>query len=119
MSSGGAWRVATKIAASQLFANPFCYLPTFYLWTGVVFGRTLAETKEKAKREYWATLRATWAVLGSANVIMFTRIPVAYHATFIGVASFIYQNVLSLLANRDRVQQLQQRRLSENRTRTE
>ena len=98
----GASQVVAKVAASQLVANPFGYLPTFYLWTGAVLGRTLVETRDKATREYWSTLRATWAVLGTANVVMFAAVPVHYQATFMAVTSFIYQNVLSLLANRDR-----------------
>ena len=99
-AGGGVRTVAAKVVASQLLVNPFLYLPTFYLWTGGVLGRSLKETGDKAQREYWSMLKATWAVLGTANVLAFSVVPVPYQATFMAVASFAYQNVLSLLANR-------------------
>ena len=37
-----------------------------------------------------------------ANVIMFSMLPVRYHASFMAVSSFLYQNVLSLLSNKER-----------------
>lgn len=97
------WRtVLPKVAATQLFANPFLYLPTFYLWTGLVLGRSLEETKAKARREYWETLRACWLVMGAANVFMFTLISVQYQASFMAFATFCYNIILSIIANRDR-----------------
>jgi hypothetical protein len=101
---GGGWRVVlSKVAASQLLANPFLYLPTFYLWTGLVLGRSLPETVSKARREYWEVLRACWLVLGTANVFMFAVVPMRWQASFMAVATFCYNNVLSIIANRDRV----------------
>ena len=106
-AGGGLLVVAAKVGASQLIANPFFYLPTFYLWTGAVLGRSLSETHDKARREAWSVLKATWVVLGTANVLMFSVIPVSYQATFMALTSFVYQNMLSLLANRDRAKQRQ------------
>ena len=101
--AGGGWpRVAAKVAMAQLIVNPFMYLPVFYLWTGLVLRRSLKDTQDKAKREYWAMLQATWLVLGSANVVMFSVMPVRFQAVFMCGVSFVYQNILSLLANADR-----------------
>ena len=99
---GGLRSVVAKTALSQLFANPFLYLPTFYVWTGAILGRSLDETLIKARREYWPVLQACWIVLGSSNLIMFSFVPTAYQATFQAVAVFCYNTVLSLLSNTDR-----------------
>ena len=101
--AGGGWaRVAAKVAMAQLLVNPFVYLPVFYLWTGAVLRRSLKDTQAKAQREYWGMLRATWLVLGSANIVMFSVMPVRFQAVFMCGVSFVYQNILSLLANADR-----------------
>ena len=102
-AAGGQLRaVVAKTALSQLVANPFLYLPTFYLWTGAMLGRTLRETRAKARNEYWPVLRACWAVMGSANVLMFACVPAPYQASFMAGAVFCYNTVLSLLSNADR-----------------
>ena len=102
-ASGGHIRsVLTKTALSQFVANPFLYLPTFYLWTGAVLGRTLRETRAKASREYWPVLRACWVVMGTANMLMFSCVPARYQASFMAGAVFCYNTVLSLLSNADR-----------------
>ena len=101
--AAGGWRtVAAKVALSQFVANPFLYLPTFYLWTGAILGRPLAETRTKAQNEYWEVLRACWLVMGTANAACFAIVPVQLQTSFMAVAVFVYNNVLSLIANRDR-----------------
>ncbi|CAE8734407.1 unnamed protein product [Polarella glacialis] len=99
--AGGWLTVLPKVAASQLIANPFFYMPTFYLWTGLILGRTLDESITKARREYWDTLLACWAVMGTANIFMFWLIPVHYQAVFAALATFCVNLVLSLISNAD------------------
>ncbi len=101
--AAGGWRsVAAKVALCQFVANPFMYLPTFYIWTGAVLGRPFAETRAKAQREYWEVLRACWLVMGTANAACFALVPVQLQTSFMALAVFVYNNVLSLIANRDR-----------------
>ena len=90
------------MALCQFVANPFMYLPTFYIWTGAVLGRPFAETRAKAQREYWEVLRACWLVMGTANAACFALVPVQLQTSFMALAVFVYNNVLSLIANRDR-----------------
>lgn len=102
LPQGAGWRtVLPKVAANQLFMNPFLYMPTFFIWTGVILERSFEETIAKAQGEYWESLRGCWLILGGANVVMFTALPVRYHAVFMCAATFCFNVLLSLISNRD------------------
>ena len=97
------WRsLFPKLLCTQFFINPFVYLPLFYSWTGVVLGRSVEETLDKARREYWTTLRATWAIMAPFNVVNFLLIPVRHQTAALACVSFVYQVMLSAIANADR-----------------
>lgn len=78
--SGGVRTLLPKMFVAQLLVNPLWYLPTFYTWTGAVLGQTPAETLEKARREYWVTLKATWLVRVPFDAVNFTLVPVHHQA---------------------------------------
>lgn len=83
----------------QLIVNPFIYLPLFYTWTAVVQHRSVAETIDKVRREYWVTLKATWLLFVPFNVFNFTLVPVRHQATSVAAFSFLYNTTLSAIAN--------------------
>ena len=97
--SGGVRTLVPKMLITQLMVNPFLYLPLFYTWTGVVLGRTPAQTLEKARREYWVTLKATWIFFVPFNVVNFTLVPVRHQAATLATFSFFYATTLSAIAN--------------------
>ena len=97
--SGGLRTLVPKMCFTQLIMNPFVYLPLFYTWTGVVLGRTLTRTLEKAKREYWVTLKATWLLFIPFNVVNFSFVPVRHQAVALTGFSFVYSTTLSAIAN--------------------
>ena len=78
--SGGVRTLLPKILLSQLLVNPLWYLPLFYAWTGAVLGHTQAQTLEKARREYWVTLKATWLFFVPFNAVNFSLVPVHHQA---------------------------------------
>jgi hypothetical protein len=93
------WRsVMHKTLVTQLFANPCCYLPTFFVWTGSVRGLTLEQLESKVRHEYWPTLCATWAIFTPSNVLNYWLVPVRHQASSIALVGFLYQVSLSLLA---------------------
>ena len=77
--SGGVRTLVPKMFITQLVVNPFLYLPLFYTWTGAVLGRTPAQSLEKARREYWVTLKATWIFFVPFNVVNFTLVLVSFN----------------------------------------
>jgi len=97
--SGGVRTLLPKILLSQLLVNPLWYLPLFYAWTGAVLGHTQAQTLEKARREYWVTLKATWLFFVPFNAVNFSLVPVHHQAATNAVFSFFYLTTLSAIAN--------------------
>ena len=97
--SGGVRTLVPKMFITQLVVNPFLYLPLFYTWTGAVLGRTPAQSLEKARREYWVTLKATWIFFVPFNVVNFTLVPVRHQAATLATFSFFYATTISAIAN--------------------
>lgn len=87
-----------KTAFNQLLTNPLVYLPLFYSWTGLVYGRAISDTAAKARREYRASLYATWAIFTPVNLVNFYFTPVRHQVSVNILASFVYNTSLSLLA---------------------
>ena len=97
--SGGVRTLVPKMLVTQLLVNPFGYLPLFYTWTGAVLDRTPAQTLEKARREYWVTLKATWIFFVPFNVVNFSLVPVRHQAATLAAFSFFYATTISAIAN--------------------
>ncbi|KAL1524099.1 hypothetical protein AB1Y20_019009 [Prymnesium parvum] len=97
--SHGLRSLLPKMCCTQLVINPFVYLPLFYLWTGAVLGRSLAQTREKAEKEYWRTLKATWALFVPFNLVNFGVVPARHQAAALALFSFMYNTAISLIAN--------------------
>ena len=96
--AGGLTNLLSKTCINQLCTNPFVFLPLFFSWTGMAYGRSPHEIFCKAKREYWDSLRATWAVFTPVNFINFWLVPVRHQVTVNVAASFVYNTALSLIA---------------------
>ena len=90
--------ILCKAATNQFFMNPFIYLPIFYTWTGLTYGRTFDQVCEKARREYWPSLKATWAIYIPFNIINFWVTPVRHQVPTNIAVSFLYNVLLSLLS---------------------
>ena len=94
-----AWRaLLKKTAFNQLFLNPFVYLPLFYTWTGMWYSRTLDQTLDKAKHEWWDSLVATWVIFTPLNLVNFSLVPLRHQQAVNAAASFVYNTTLSLIA---------------------
>ena len=90
--------MAIKTSINLLLVNPLVWLPLFYAWTGVVLGRTVNQSINKAKLEYTDSLCATWAIFTPVNLINFAFVPLRHQALVNTSASFVYNATLSLIA---------------------
>ena len=88
----------SKTAMNQLLTNPLVYLPLFYSWTGFVYGRSLDETVDKARREYVSSLYATWLIFTPVNLFNFYLTPARHQVSVNVIVSFVYNTVLSFIA---------------------
>ena len=97
-AAGALRMLLSKTAANQLITNPFIYLPLFYSWTGLVYGRSIDETMEKVRREYLSSLQATWLIFTPVNILNFYFTPVRHQVSVNVATSFVYNTTLSLIA---------------------
>ena len=96
--AGGIRNLLSKVAINQLLTNSCVYLPLFYSWTGYMYGRTVEETVEKAKREYIPSLKATWIIFTPVNFVNFYLTPVRHQVSVNIIVSFVYNTTLSFIA---------------------
>ena len=96
--AGGTRNLLSKVAINQLLTNSCVYLPLFYTWTGYMYGRSVEETVEKAKREYIPSLQATWAIFTPVNFVNFYLTPVRHQVSVNILVSFVYNTTLSFIA---------------------
>lgn len=94
----GLHSMAPKVLITQLILNPFIYLPMFYSWTAIYYGRSVDETLQKVRREYWPSLYAAWAVFTPVNLANFYYVPVRHQVNVTLAASFVFNTAISLIA---------------------
>jgi hypothetical protein len=94
----GPGRVWTKVAVSQFIMAPLLTLPCAYLFKGMVFGRTAAQTLE----DYWTgvahdgLLFSFWKLWMPVQFLIFAVIPTHLRIPFSSFFSFLWTVILSL-----------------------
>jgi len=102
--AAGGWQAAlAKVFITQAGLNSLGYVPAYYFWTGAFQGRTLEQSANKLRSEYWQSLMAIWSTFGLANILLFKWIPARYQVSVISLAFFIWSIRISLIANKDAV----------------
>lgn len=75
------------------------FVPTFYMVTESVRGRSLSEATDRLRTKYWETLYAIWSVWGPMTAIMFAVVPEQHQVLYTVSVSFGWNVLLSLLSN--------------------
>jgi hypothetical protein len=97
---GNTWpAVVSKTAVQHTFYNPVMYIPTFYVFTGVLTGLSSSEILAKAKDEYWPTLMKLWAIWVPSTLIQMAFVPVNLQVLYVAGVSFGWNVLLSVSYN--------------------
>eukprot|EP00931_Biecheleriopsis_adriatica_P069956 TRINITY_DN43762_c0_g1_i1.p1 TRINITY_DN43762_c0_g1~~TRINITY_DN43762_c0_g1_i1.p1 ORF type:complete len:204 (+),score=23.44 TRINITY_DN43762_c0_g1_i1:87-698(+) len=92
--------VATKVAANIFGLCPLVGLPSYFVWTGCVQGRSAEEILETIRREYrscYVGSLCIWPVVQSLN---FALVPPHMQVTFVYVGQITWAAMMSLFSNR-------------------
>lgn len=97
--TGGIRALATKMMLQATILQPLIFLPSFFTFNGIVRGWSFQHTIERARKEYWSTLRYVWAFWTPAVAFAFGVLPIRQQAVFFAFVGFMWNACLSAFSN--------------------
>ena len=78
---------------------PFCYLPSFYLYTGLMLGNDIRTIKNQMSIEYLKTLQYCWIFWIPVQTLNFSFIPLKYQVLFMTSCNLLWNVYISSLVD--------------------
>ncbi|XP_042882459.1 mpv17-like protein 2 [Penaeus japonicus] len=94
--------VFKKIMADQFIAAPF-FAVTFFLFAGLLEGKTLPEAWKEFKLKFPAVYLFDWFIWPPTQAINFYFVPLQYRVVYINCVTVIWDVFLSYMKHKDQV----------------
>merc|ERR1712107_393743 len=89
-----------KAGVDCLVHLPSLYVPSFYMWTGVLEGRGVHESWETLRSEWWEGCTSCLIFWGPVDVLMFSVIPQHFRIVFMSTGCLVWNGYLSYCAGK-------------------
>jgi hypothetical protein len=90
--------VISKVALDQFVHGPVCYIPIFYMFTGLYQGQSWVQAWTILKLKYFSTLKWFWVVWLWPSTILFAVVPYDFRVLYMACFAFVEKCVFSVLA---------------------
>jgi len=80
----------------NLVHSPLLYLPSFFVWTGAVEGKSISTSLEDMERKFAPIFRSLLLFWVPVNTICFAAVPKQKRLLFVGVANLLWNAYLDL-----------------------
>ena len=90
-----------KVLLDEYVHTPLLLIPSFYLITGLVRGRTLTEIRRQLRREWFIASFGSALFWTPLQLVNFMLVPQHSRIVFIATFSFLHKTWLSWLSNRE------------------
>ncbi|XP_069971271.1 mpv17-like protein 2 isoform X2 [Penaeus vannamei] len=94
--------VFKKIMADQFLAAPF-FAVTFFLFAGLLEGKTLPEAWKEFKQKFPAVYLFDWFIWPPTQTINFYFVPLQYRVVYINCVTVVWDVFLSYMKHKDQV----------------
>ncbi|GBG26162.1 Mpv17-like protein 2 [Hondaea fermentalgiana] len=81
----------------NLVHSPLLYLPTFFLWTGAVEGKTISRSMEDMCEQFSTIMQSLLLIWLPVNTFTFSVVPQSQRVCFVAVANLVWNIVLDHL----------------------
>jgi hypothetical protein len=91
---------AVAKAGSDVFvAAPLVYIPSFYMYTGVAQGKSVAAAGEHLRNKWWDTASGYVGVWLPLQFVNFLAVPLHGQVVFVNAATLLWNIYISYLSN--------------------